>query len=78
MRIAELDLGGATATRVSLKNCRIGTLDLQQATLLDFDIRSTDFRILNGVGSLAGTVMDDFERSLVAPTLAAHLGITVV
>src|SRR6185312_8979979 len=30
--IGELDLGGATVTRLALKNCRIGTLDFQQAT----------------------------------------------
>ena len=75
--IDELDLGGATVTRLALKNCRIGTLDLQQATLRDFDIRSTDFRTLNGVGSMAGTIMDDYQLSLLAPILAAHLGITV-
>lgn len=75
--IDELDLGGATVTRLSLKNCRIGTLDIQQATLKDFDIRTTEFRTLNGVGSMAGTVMDDYQLSLLAPTLAAHLGITL-
>ena len=75
--IDDLDLGGATVTRLALKNCRIGTVDVQQATLKDFDIRTTDFRTLNGVGSMAGTVMDDYQLSLLAPILAAHLGIIV-
>lgn len=75
--IGELDLGGANVTRLALKNCRIGTLDLQQATLKDVDFRSTDFRTLNGIGSLSGVVIDDYQLGLLAPVLAAHLGITV-
>ncbi len=75
--IGELDLGGANVTRLALKNCRIGTLDFQQATLKDVDLRSTDFRTLNGIGSMAGVVVDDYQLGLLAPFLAAHLGITV-
>ena len=75
--IGELDLGGATVTRLALKNCRIGTLDLQQATLKDVDLRTTDFRTLNGVGSMSGVVINDYQLGLLAPILAAHLGITV-
>ena len=75
--IGELDLGGATVTRLALKNCRVGTLDIQQATLKDVDLRSTDFRTLNGVGSMGGVVIDDYQLGLLAPILAAHLGITV-
>lgn len=75
--IGELDLGGASVNRMTLKNCRIGTLDLQQATLKDLDLRGTDFRTLNGVGSMAGVVIDDYQLGLLAPVLATHLGITV-
>jgi uncharacterized protein YjbI with pentapeptide repeats len=75
--IGELDLGGSKVTRLALKNCRIGTLDIQQATLADFDLRGTDFRTINGVGSMAGAVIDDYQLGLLAPILAAHLGITV-
>ncbi|GAA4655572.1 pentapeptide repeat-containing protein [Arthrobacter cryoconiti] len=75
--IGELDLGGAKVTRMALQNCRIGTLDIQQATLTDFDVRSTDFRTLNGIGSMAGTILDEYQLGLLAPLLAAHLGITV-
>ncbi|MFQ4148628.1 pentapeptide repeat-containing protein [Arthrobacter sp. LAPM80] len=75
--IGELDLGGANITRMALTNCRIGTLDFQQATLKDLDLRTTDFRTLNGVGSMAGVVIDDYQLGLLAPILAAHLGITL-
>ena len=76
--INELDLGSATATRVALTNCTIGTLDVTGAKLKDFDLRSTDFRIISGLGSLAGLVIDDYQLSLLAPLLAGHLGVVVV
>jgi uncharacterized protein YjbI with pentapeptide repeats len=75
--IDELDLGGATVTRMALKNCRIGTLDVTAAVLKDFDLRGSEFRTLNGFGNLAGAVIDDYQLNLMAPLLAAHLGITV-
>ena len=76
--INELDLGSAAAVRVTLKNCTIGTLDLTGARLKDFDLRGTDFRTINGLGSLAGVVIDDYQLSLLAPLLAAHLGVVVL
>ena len=76
--INELDLGSVTATRVALKNCTIGTLDFTGARLKDFDLRGTDFRTISGLGSLAGVVIDDYQLSLLAPLLAAHLGVVVL
>jgi uncharacterized protein YjbI with pentapeptide repeats len=76
--INELDLGSVTGTRVALKNCTIGTLDLAGAKFKDFDLRGTDFRTISGLESLAGVVIDDYQLSLLAPLLAAHLGITVL
>ncbi|MET4093992.1 pentapeptide repeat-containing protein [Arthrobacter sp. UYCu712] len=76
--IGELDLGSATATRVALKNCTIGTLDVSGAKLKDVDLRGTDFRIISGLGSLAGLVIDDYQLTLLAPLLASHLGVVVV
>jgi uncharacterized protein YjbI with pentapeptide repeats len=76
--ISELDLGSVTGTRVALKNCTIGTLDLAGARLKDFDLRGTDFRTISGLGSLSGVVIDDYQLTLLAPLLAAHLGVIVV
>lgn len=75
--INELDLGSATAARVALKNCTIGSLDLSGARLKDFDLRGTDFRTISGLGSLAGVVIDDYQLGLIAPLLAAHMGLVV-
>ncbi len=76
--INELDFSGATLTRVAFKDCTIGTLDVRAATLKDVDLRTSDFRTLNGVGSLAGAVIDDYQLQLMAPLLAAHVGLKVL
>ena len=76
--INELDLGSVTGTRVALKNCTIGTLDLAGAKFKDFDLRTTDFRSISGLESLSGVVIDDYQLSLLAPLLAAHLGVVVL
>lgn len=76
--INELDLGAATATRVKLEDCTIGSLDLAGATLKDFDLRGTEFRKISGLGSLSGLVIDEYQLGLLAPLIAAHLGVTVL
>jgi uncharacterized protein YjbI with pentapeptide repeats len=76
--INELDLGSAAGTRVALKNCTVGSLDLGGAKLKDFDIRGTEFRNISGLGSMAGVVVDEYQLGLLAPLLAAHLGVTVL
>ncbi|TFD29025.1 pentapeptide repeat-containing protein [Cryobacterium cryoconiti] len=75
--IEELDLGGATVQRLELRNCRIGTLDVTRATLKDADLRSSDFSAIHGLEGLRGATIDDAQLSLLAPVLAAHLGIIV-
>jgi uncharacterized protein YjbI with pentapeptide repeats len=75
--INELDLASCAATRVVLKNCTIGTLDLGGASLKDFDLRGTDFRVISGLDSLSGLVIDDYQLTLLAPLLASHLGVVV-
>ncbi|MET4781506.1 pentapeptide repeat-containing protein [Glaciihabitans sp. UYNi722] len=75
--ITDLDLGGFHGTRVSLLNCRIETLDLTRATCKDVDLRTSDFSAINGLDGLRGVTIDEFQLSLFAPLLAAHLGIVV-
>lgn len=76
--INELDLGGASATRVKLEDCTVGSLDVAGARLKDFDIRGTDFRGISGLGSLSGMVIDEHQLNLLAPLIAAHLGVAVL
>ncbi len=75
--IGELDLGGARAERVALRNCRIGTLELRGARNTDVDLRSSTFSTIAGLDGLRGVTIDDDQLALLAPVLAAHLGIRV-
>jgi len=56
----------------------VGSLDLAGAKLKDFDIRGTEFRKISGLGSLSGLVIDEYQLNLLAPLIAAHLGVTVL
>jgi uncharacterized protein YjbI with pentapeptide repeats len=75
--IEELDLGSATVQRLELQNCRIGTLEIGGAQLKDVDLRSSDFSAVHGLEGLRGATIDDAQLSLLAPLLAAHLGLRV-
>jgi uncharacterized protein YjbI with pentapeptide repeats len=75
--IDELDLARASASRVSLRDCSIGTLDVRGATLANVDLRGAEFSAVNGIAGLRGATIDGLQLSLFAPLLAAELGIDV-
>lgn len=75
--IGELDLGGVRAERVALRNCRIQTLDVGRAVCVNVDLRGSEFGAVNGLEGLRGVTVDDDQLSLLAPVLAAHIGIIV-
>jgi uncharacterized protein YjbI with pentapeptide repeats len=73
--IDELDISSAVVQRLELRDCRIGTLDVAGARLTDVDLRSSDFSAIHSLEGLKGATIDDAQLSLLAPLLAAHLGI---
>lgn len=75
--IDELDLSGARAKRVWLKDCRIGTLTTSGAECVNVDLRTSQYTKMNGFDGLRGTTIDDGQLTLLAPLLAAHLGISI-
>ena len=75
--IGELDLSGATTLRVALVDCRVGALDVTRASLTHTDLRTTDFSRIEGLAGLSGATIDDLQLSLLAPVMAAHLGLVV-
>ncbi|WP_082489945.1 pentapeptide repeat-containing protein [Frigoribacterium sp. Leaf172] len=75
--IGELDLSGATTMRVALVDCRVGALDVTRASLTHTDLRTTDFSRIDGLAGLSGATIDDLQLSLLAPVMAAHLGLVV-
>jgi len=75
--IDELDLSGSAVQRLELRDCRIGTLDVAGARLSDVDLRSSDFSAVHSLEGLKGATIDEAQLSMLAPLLAAHLGILV-
>jgi hypothetical protein len=63
---------------VSLAGCRIGQLTLTDARLEDVDLRGAELAVLTGLDGLRGAVVDQEQLTLLAPLLAAHLGLVVL
>jgi uncharacterized protein YjbI with pentapeptide repeats len=75
--VGELDLGGAEALRVALVDCRVGTLDVTRASLAHVDLRTSSFDRVDGLAGLSGATVDAVQLQLLAPALAAHVGLVV-
>lgn len=75
--IEELDLLEVVARRVRLSGTRIGQLNVQHADLRDVDMRGATFDAVDGVLGLRGATVSPDQLSLLAPLLAAGLGLDV-
>lgn len=75
--IDELDLGQAKASRVAFDGCSIRALDLNNATVSDFDVRGADVQEVAGIRNLAGVTINELQLTMLAPAIAANLGIIV-
>lgn len=76
-QITDLDLVEATARRVALSGCRIGHLTVHGGDLSDLDLRGSSLESITGIRSLAGVTINTEQLQLLAPLLAAELGIDV-
>ncbi|MCJ8503778.1 hypothetical protein MRU69_02715 [Kocuria flava] len=75
--IGELDLAGARVERMAFPGSEVAALDVTGAALADVDLRGVDLPEITGPGDLRGTTVDALQLQLLAPQLAAHLGIDV-
>lgn len=76
--IGELDLDGARLNRVAFRDCRIDSLLLGAGgSAVDADLRGTEFRSITGLPALKGFTIDEEQLLLLAPLLAAQLGLRV-
>jgi uncharacterized protein YjbI with pentapeptide repeats len=73
----ELDLAGATVSRLRFEDCRVESLQLHGATLADVDLRGAELHVLEGLAGLRGCTVSSYQLELLAPLLAAHLGLQV-
>lgn len=75
--IEELDLVEVTARRVELVDVRVGHLDLQHAQLRDVDLRGLTLASIQGIAGLRGATVTSAQLQLLAPLLAAEVGLSV-
>ena len=75
--VEELDLAGATLTRVRFPGTRLGQLDVQHAELAHVDLRGAELEAVAGTADLRGATVDSGQLALLAPLLAADLGLVV-
>ncbi|NEN78206.1 pentapeptide repeat-containing protein [Nocardioides zeae] len=75
--VEELDLGGAALSRVRLADTTVGRLDVQQAQLADVDLRGARLDDVTGVRDLRGATVSPAQLALLAPAIAAELGLRV-
>jgi uncharacterized protein YjbI with pentapeptide repeats len=75
--IEELDLLEVVARRVRLSGTRIGQLNVQRADLRDVDLRGATFEAVDHAQGLRGATISQDQLTLLAPLLAADLGLDV-
>ena len=77
-RIGELDLTDAKVERLRLDGCTVSTLVVGHARLADVDLRGARIEVVEGFTGLRGSWVTPEQLTLLAPSLADALGITVV
>jgi uncharacterized protein YjbI with pentapeptide repeats len=76
-RIGELDVGQARLRDVRFVDCQVERLVLTGSELERVDLRGAGLTEVEGIGSLAGALIDGGQLQQLAPALAGHLGIAV-
>lgn len=75
--LGDLDLRGATLRRVAFDDCRVRELAVRGARLTALDLRGADLERIDGVTSLAGSIVSEAQLVRLAPLLAEELGLSV-
>ena len=73
----EIDLGGATLARVAFEGCITEKLTLTQTTADGLDLRGLEFRAIEGLEGLRGSVLTSGQVANLAEVLAAHHGVRI-
>ena len=77
IKIDEIDLDRAKASRVSFPDSTVGVLECEEATLGNVDLRGLQPHKISGVHSLRGATIDEMQLMLFAELFARELGVTV-
>lgn len=76
--IGELDLAGCSTKRVQFIGCQVETFAATQASFAHVDLTGAELSRIIGIDSLRGAVISPMQLSELAPSLAEHLGLTVL
>lgn len=75
--IDELDVSHAQLTRVAFEDCRIGTLQAPGAAMNNVDLRGNELDRIVSLAGIKGACIDEYQLQLLAPAMAAEIGISV-
>ena len=75
--LREVDFADATLTRTAFPGSRLAKTDFTRVTMDATDLRGAELGIIGDPGSLRGAIISTAQLVLLAPVLAATLGITV-
>lgn len=75
--IDELDLISTTARRMRFENTRVGSLNVRQAKMQDVDLRGAALTTIDDPMDLRGATISPEQLDMLAPLLAASIGLTV-
>lgn len=76
--LRSLDMPQAELTRLRFENCRAGEVDPRGMRATHVDLRGLDAEAFLDVNSLRGVTMSPFQVQLLAPVMAAGLGIRLL
>ncbi len=75
--LREADFQGATFEHVSFERCQLADVEFSGISAKGLDLRSSDIVGIRGIASLKGAVIDSLQLALLAPHLAAEVGLKV-
>jgi len=75
--LRSLDLPQAELTRVRFESCRVDEVDSRGMRVSHVDLRGLDAQAFLDVNSLRGVTLTPFQAQLLAPAMAAGLGIAL-
>ena len=75
--LRDVDFAGATLTQCSFAGSRLTRVDLSKVTMDRTDLRDAELGLIIDTGSLRGAIISSGQLAIVAPVLAASLGIVI-
>jgi uncharacterized protein YjbI with pentapeptide repeats len=75
--LRDVDFAGATLTECSFPGSALSRVDLSKVTMDRTDLRDAELGLIIDPGSLRGAIISSGQLAIVAPVLAAALGIVI-